>query len=207
MIYVYIRTYLAARNQALALSSGYKHHHSKSKSEKSFIRKFCLKQTLTKNGSTTNYETSIDLLENPRLSSGLITIRIHHGKYQNPNIELFNNNKMKSTNKIKRNYSEATIFWKKFSKNQKAAKFIGIIIGSFIICWLPYFVYFTLSGIFLIRLKDEQHHELLFSIFSWLGYTNSAVDVFVYVSTSKELRTTFFRLFTPCRFRCAHRIN
>ena len=108
-------------------------------------------------------------------------------------------------NKTKRNYSAANTFWKKFSKNQKAAKFIGIIMGAFIVCWLPYFVYFTLNGIFLIRLKDEQHHELLFSIFSWLGYTNSAVDVLVYVSTSKELRTTFYRLFVPRRFRCAHR--
>ncbi|CAF0969988.1 unnamed protein product [Adineta ricciae] len=187
MIYVYIRTYIAAREQVVALSSGYKHHH----------------QTEMKSGKFSFKQTSYE--ENHQSSSELITIRIHHGKYQNPHMDLIYNEKQKSVYRIKRNHSEANTFWRKFSKNQKAAKFIGIIIGAFIICWVPYFVYFTLNGLFLIRLKDDQHHELLFDIFSWLGYTNSAADVLVYVSTSKELRNNFFRLFRRCRLRRAVR--
>ncbi|UJR34846.1 hypothetical protein I4U23_027627 [Adineta vaga] len=201
MIYVYIQVYLAARKQASALYSGYKHHHHRIKSPKSFIPKFRFKQTSVENQSTTNkdniptHEISTNLLENHRLSPELITLRIHHGKYQNPNVELLNISRKKSLHRIKRKHNETETFWKKFSKNEKAAKFIGIIMGVFVFCWLPYFVYFLLSGVFLIRLKDEQNHELLFKIFSWLGYTNSALDVLVYVSTSKELRTTFIQLF------------
>ncbi|UJR20026.1 hypothetical protein I4U23_023160 [Adineta vaga] len=197
MIYVYIQVYIAARKQTLALCSGYKHHHQL-KSPKSFISKICLKQTLSENRSLTNSETNTHetSVENRHLTLELITLRIHHGKYQNPDIELLNNVKKKSVNKMKRKQTDTNnTFWRKFSKNQKAAKFVSIIMGAFLICWLPYFVYFTLSGIFLIRLKDEQQHELLFSIFSWLGYTNSAVNVLVYVSTSKELRTIIFRFF------------
>ncbi|UJR17378.1 hypothetical protein I4U23_004273 [Adineta vaga] len=206
MIYVYIQVYAAAREQALALCSGYK-HHSRRKSAKSFIPKFRLKNknrlTISTN-ETIIQETSSDLLEQRRLSPELIILRIHHGKYQNPDIEILNSSRKKSLHRIKRRQTETNTFWRKFSKNQKAAKFIGIIMGVFVFCWLPYFVYFSLSGVFLIRLKDEQNHELLFKIFSWLGYTNSALDVLVYVSTSKELRMTFSRLFIPRRLRCAH---
>ncbi|UJR19076.1 hypothetical protein I4U23_022207 [Adineta vaga] len=132
MIYVYIKVYLAAKKQTIALHS----------------------------------------------------VRIHQGKYQNPMIKN-----------------------KNFSKDQKATKFIGLIMGTFVFCWLPCFGYLLLSGVFSIRLKDEHDHELLFRIFSWLGYTNSALDVLVYISTSKELQTTLLKLFVSRRFRHVHLNN
>jgi hypothetical protein len=132
------------------------------------------------------------LLKNRRPIFQLITLRIHHGTYQNPSIEPLNSNNQTSINNMRRK----TKFWTKISRDQKARKFIGIVMGVFVICWLPYFVYFILSGVFGLRLKDEQNHELLFKIFSWLGYTNSTLDVLVYIFTSKELRMTFLKLFS-----------
>ncbi|CAF0895322.1 unnamed protein product [Adineta steineri] len=188
MIYFYIQVYAAARQQAVALRTGYKHHY-RIKSAKSLIPQLHVRKNNEKEQSTTSTH------------SDLITLRIHHGKYHNPSIESINE---KSMNKTKRKPVQTKISWKKFSKDQKAAKFIGIIMGAFVFCWLPYFVYFLLSGVFFIRLKDEHYHELLFKIFSWLGYANSALDVLVYVATSKELRMTFSKLFVPHRCRRTH---
>ncbi|UJR11992.1 hypothetical protein I4U23_016170 [Adineta vaga] len=155
MIYVYIKVYVAAREQVIALHSGYKRHN----------RNKCAKSQ--------------------RLSLDFVIVRIHHGKYRDPT--------MKNEN-IHSNISRKT-----FSKDQKAATTIGLIMGTFVFCWLPCFGYLLLSGVFSIRLKNERNHELLLKIFSWLGYTNSALDVLIYVFTSKELQMTFSKLFVSRR--------
>ncbi|CAF2778572.1 unnamed protein product [Rotaria sp. Silwood2] len=214
MTYVYIQVYLAAQKQVQAINSGYKHHHLP-KSAKSFFPVFRLRESLTEKHSSMNKivripgkslrKKSITLLSNRRPSFELITLRIHHGKYRNPTIDSCRrssrNNGNKPTKKITRQYIRSGSVWRKISKNQKAAKFIGIIMGVFVVCWLPYFIYFILSGVFGFRFKDDQNHELLFKIFSWLGYTNSLLDVVVYVSTSKELRVTLCKLLFGRRFR------
>lgn len=192
MIYVYIRVYLVARRQVRALRSGYKHHHS-DQSSKSFIPKFNSGENSTKKTA----KKSDTLIKTRRLSFQLITLRIHHGKYQNPNSEPLEHNNQddnESVNNTRRKTIRRSKSWKQLSRDQKAGRFIGIVMGVFVFCWLPYFVYFILSGVFGIRLKDEHNHELLFKILSWLGYTNSALDILVYIFTSKELRMTLLKL-------------
>jgi len=188
MIFVYIQVYLAAKNQVRALRNGYKHQYS-NQSSKPFISKFCLRDNEMKR--TPN--KSAILLKDRKSSFQLITLRIHHGTYQNP-LNHSNQDDNESINNTSRKNVRTTKFWKKFSRDQKAGRFIGIVMGVFVFCWLPYFVYFILSGVFDVRLKDEQNHELLFKILSWLGYTNSALDVLVYIFTSKELRATLSKL-------------
>lgn len=212
MIYVYIQVYMAARAQVVALRSGYKRHYQ-IKSGKSFIPECCRREPSTEKSpevekvvganESNAHEKSVMLPENRRSSPDFITLRIHHGVYQSPSIESVKNTSEsdnKTVNTIRGKRAQANT-WRRFTRDQKAAKFVGIIMGIFIICWLPYFVYLILSGVFVVRLKDDENHELLFRIFSWLGYTNSALDVLVYVTTSKELRTTFFKLFIPRCFR------
>ena len=189
MIYVYIRVYTVAKRQMQALRSGYKHQYIND-SFKSFIPKFSFEEkALTK---------SVPLSKTRRPSFQLITLRIHHGKYQNPSVEPLNDNHT-SLNNSTRNKLQRTRSWKKVARDQKAERFVGIVMGVFVFCWLPYFIYFILSGVFSIRLKDEQNHELIFKILSWLGYTNSALDILVYIFTSKELRMTFSKL--CCKLR------
>lgn len=186
MIYVYIRVYSVANKQIRALRSGYKHQQS-DYSSKSFIPKFSLRKT--NSIKTTLEQSDTVLLKTRRPSFQLITLRIHHGTYQNPTLEPLNHNHNSRRNQVRRAKS-----WRQISRDQKAGKFVGIVMGTFVFCWLPYFIYFLLSGVFNIRLKDEQNHELLFKILSWLGYTNSALDILVYIFTSKELRRTFLKL-------------
>jgi hypothetical protein len=208
MIYVYIQVYSAAKKQVQAFRSGYKHHHLV-QSSRSFIPKFSFKEisrvkrpkmkTRIEISNKNTPKKSTILLKSRRPSSKLITLRIHYGKYQNSSIESLNCNNQhnkKYDNKIRRKNAPTNKFWRKICEDQKAATFIGIVMGVFVICWLPYFVYSILSGVFHFRLKDQRNHQLLFKIFSWLAYTNSALDVLIYTFTSKELRTTLFKLFS-----------
>jgi hypothetical protein len=191
MIYVYIRVYSVAKNQVRAIRSGYKHHHDHS--SRSFIPKF----SLSENSTEKTLKKSTIVLKSRRPSFQLTTLRIHHGTYRNPNLESSNDDNQddnKSINNTRRKNERRNKSWKIISRSQKAEKFVGIVMGVFVFCWLPYFVYFILSGVFGVRLKDEQNHELLFKILSWLGYTNSALDILVYIFTSKELRTTLLKL-------------
>ncbi|CAF1154144.1 unnamed protein product [Rotaria sordida] len=206
MIYVYIKVYLAAKKQASALRSGYKRQHL-IKSKKSCIPKFRLRQTLIEKGSKIKKRVKISnknvhnksnvLLQNPRVSIELITLRIHCGSYQHSTLESINQNHEHDNtfvNKILKQNIHGKNFWRQISQDQKATKFIGIVMGAFIGCWLPLFVYLLLNGVFGLRLKDDQNHQLLFNILTWLGYTNSALDVLVYAFTSKELKTLFLNV-------------
>ncbi|CAF0823186.1 unnamed protein product [Adineta ricciae] len=183
MIYVYVKIYLAARNQTLALYSGYKHQHHRIRISKSVANSFHQKE------SSSEENTKLDLSQ----VDDQIILRIHRGTYQKPKVDV-------QTEKIpaKRRKCQGK-FWRTLSNTQKATSFIGLVMGTFLFCWFPYFFYLVLSGAFNVRLKNDHHHEVLYNILTWLGYSNSALDIIVYVSTSAELRTAFFEyLFYFC---------
>lgn len=190
MTFVYMRVYSAATRQAQALRSGYTQDHSN--------RSLCPKFKLRERSTIRTEQQSLDPPRKHRPSFQLITLRIHRGSYRNPtrrSSSLNRQDKSRKDSSTRRARRRNETFWRRISRDQKAGTFVGLVMGAFVICWLPYFVYFVLSGVFGLRFKDELNHELLFRIFSWLGYTNSALDVLVYIFTSKDLRTTCTKLF------------
>lgn len=75
----------------------------------------------------------------------------------------------------------------------KAAKTLGIIVGGFILCWLPFFT------MYLIRAFCEDCiHPLVFSVLFWLGYVNSAINPLIYALFSKDFRFAFKRIICRC---------
>lgn len=90
---------------------------------------------------------------------------------------------------------------KRFRMETKAAKTLGIIVGGFILCWLPFFT------MYLVRAFCPNHiHPTVFSVLFWLGYCNSAINPCIYALFSKDFRFAFKRILC-CRCSCIQRAN
>ncbi|XP_037134834.1 beta-1 adrenergic receptor [Syngnathus acus] len=87
-------------------------------------------------------------------------------------------------------------------REHKALKTLGIIMGTFTLCWLPFFVV-NVVRVFGTELVDED----LFVFLNWLGYANSAFNPIIYCR-SPDFRRAFKRLLCrrprPRRERMLH---
>lgn len=82
---------------------------------------------------------------------------------------------------------------KRFRMETKAAKTLAIIVGLFILCWLPFFTVYVIRAF-----CTDCVHPTLFSVIFWLGYCNSAVNPMIYALFSKDFRFAFKRIICKC---------
>ncbi|XP_071557147.1 alpha-2 adrenergic receptor [Temnothorax nylanderi] len=75
-------------------------------------------------------------------------------------------------------------------KEKRATLILGFIMGSFIACWLPFFVLYIVKPLF----PDFDIPSQAFVIAFWLGYTNSALNPFIYTVFNKDFRRAFRRI-------------
>uniref|UniRef100_A0A3B5RDG7 Histamine H2 receptor n=1 Tax=Xiphophorus maculatus TaxID=8083 RepID=A0A3B5RDG7_XIPMA len=78
----------------------------------------------------------------------------------------------------------------------KATLTLAAVIGAFVVCWLPYFILFTVLG-----LKEHPDPGIVpeFPIVLWLGYANSALNPLIYGALNKDFRSAYAHLL-KCRF-------
>lgn len=75
-------------------------------------------------------------------------------------------------------------------KEKRATLILGLIMGSFIACWLPFFSLYILKPLF----PDLHIPDLFFSVAFWLGYMNSALNPVIYTVFNKDFRRAFRRI-------------
>ena len=86
---------------------------------------------------------------------------------------------------------------RRFHAETKAAKTVGIIVGGFIICWFPFFTAYLIRAF----CDDSCVPSILMSIFTWLGYCNSAINPVIYGLFSRDFRRAFKTIVCKCTFR------
>ena len=82
-------------------------------------------------------------------------------------------------------------------KEQKATKTLGIIMGCFTMCWLPFFILVLITTF--CSPTTCPVPQAISSILNWLGYTNSFLNPVIYARFNREFRTPFKEILL---FRC-----
>ncbi|XP_051578664.1 5-hydroxytryptamine receptor 1D-like [Myxocyprinus asiaticus] len=96
------------------------------------------------------------------------------------------------TNSVKVKLADSVLERKRLcaAREKKATKTLGIILGAFIVCWLPFFVVTLVMGI----CKDCWFHPVLFDVFTWLGYLNSLINPVIYTAFNDDFKQAFHKL-------------
>nr|XP_028584376.1 5-hydroxytryptamine receptor 7 [Podarcis muralis] len=90
-----------------------------------------------------------------------------------------------------------------FKREQKAATTLGIVVGAFTVCWLPFFILSTARP-FICGTSCSCIPLWVERTFLWLGYANSLINPFIYAFFNRDLRTTYRNLL-QCRYRNINR--
>ncbi|XP_077978147.1 5-hydroxytryptamine receptor 1A-alpha-like [Glandiceps talaboti] len=75
-------------------------------------------------------------------------------------------------------------------KERKAAKTLGLVIGAFVLCWLPFFI----LAVVLPFCRHCRVHPIAIAFFAWLGYVNSMLNPIIYTFSHKEFKKAFTRV-------------
>lgn len=75
-------------------------------------------------------------------------------------------------------------------RETKTAQTLSMVVGGFIACWLPFFIYYLLMPF----LPKESVSNVLMEFLTWLGWINSAINPFIYAFYNADFRIAFWRL-------------
>ncbi|KAK8772981.1 hypothetical protein V5799_012486 [Amblyomma americanum] len=73
------------------------------------------------------------------------------------------------------------------SRERRAARVLGIVMGVFVLCWLPFFIMYVTAAF----CDDCVKSERLVNFITWLGYVNSALNPVIYTVFNTDFRRAF----------------
>lgn len=80
-------------------------------------------------------------------------------------------------------------------QERRAVKTLGIVVGCFIVCWLPFFIVAIAKPL----CQSCYFDSVITGVVTWLGYFNSACNPVIYTFFNKDFRSAFRKIFT-CRY-------
>ena len=84
--------------------------------------------------------------------------------------------------------------------DHKAAVTLGIIVGAFLTCWVPFFVVNIIAS-----LCGSCITSVVFQVLSWLGYFNSCLNPAIYSMFDTEFRNAFYRILCSAKYTADRR--
>jgi len=81
-------------------------------------------------------------------------------------------------------------------REHKAAKTLGVIMGAFLVCWLPFFTWYLTATLCADACPELPDWGV--TVLFWVGYTNSALNPIIYPCFNRDFRDAFRRLLS-CR--------
>lgn len=76
----------------------------------------------------------------------------------------------------------------RFLKEQKTAKTLAVVVGGFILFWLPFFIMYVIPP------QTFSFNAQTVTLITWLGYFNSVINPFIYAYCSKQFRMAFWNI-------------
>ena len=162
------------------------------------------------NEKTKKYETEVKQKTKPSTSS----VNFNSKNYLSPNCfskSSDNSSLQRSPNSHKKSFSNLlltfqkstgeskTSFYqqesnKKMKSEHKAAKTLGVIMGVFLGCWLPFFIWYLTDS---ICQELYQTPRVVITALFWVGYCNSALNPIIYACLNKNFRRAFKQQLCP----------
>ncbi|CAH8506497.1 unnamed protein product [Schistosoma turkestanicum] len=79
----------------------------------------------------------------------------------------------------------------KLHSESKAARTLGIVMGAFLLCWLPFFLWYTIIN---VCSNHCQYPNELKEILYWIGYFNSSINPIIYAFYNRTFRQAFIKI-------------
>ncbi|XP_074549334.1 D(3) dopamine receptor isoform X2 [Halichoeres trimaculatus] len=104
--------------------------------------------------------------------------------------DLSNGRTLTSLRTMPHSYTSNQRFRSMHAREKKATQMLAIVLGVFLICWLPFFVTHILNT----HCRTCYVPPGLYSAFTWLGYVNSALNPVIYTTFNIEFRRAFIKI-------------
>ncbi|CAF3310942.1 unnamed protein product [Rotaria socialis] len=111
----------------------------------------------------------------------------------------------KLENIVKRLHSNEKFVFEnaKWNKNIKAIRTLGIVVGVFVVCWLPFFVMYLLLAYCDYQCVNSSVERYI----TWIGYANSFCNPVIYAFSNKEFRNAFFEILHYNNCQCTQLLS